>query len=471
MKSDVETQIKLPTTELPVAKGVAPEASPAAKPAPAVESAPTISPVQSKSQTNLPTVPPAQRFDVNGDPYADLDFGDVDVASGDASKSAAPTGERKAGPDDTWGSLEAVPAPAPLFRTGAQDTQQPFVPEPATPSVAASAAPAATPAPPATPAALDAIPAPKVGGGGWGNLDAIPTPKSGGASAWGDLDAIPAPNGGGSETAEPRRGGLTGLMAGKARASSTSKPFSKSRQAIAPEAPAASATVAEPISDADAQSKLNAALAKKTVDETADYIFATPGLDPRMAGRVSAWIQEIEEKDRYVGGHARQVAEISVAIAKEANLSQEECDKVRLAGLLHDVGKRACPPEVLRKRDEDLTDPELIVMMKHPIDGAELLESFPDLKPIAEIVRSHHEEFDGNGYPQGLKGNEIPVAARIVALANIYHGMVGEKTYGPGMPAQKAQEELVKCAGKQFDPMFVQCLIQAAMAKRMPSLS
>ncbi len=82
--------------------------------------------------------------------------------------------------------------------------------------------------------------------------------------------------------------------------------------------------------------------------------------------------------------------------------------------------------------------------MKHPIDGAELLESFAELKHVAAIVRAHHEEFDGNGYPQGLKGNDIPIEARVVCLANSYHSLISNMKYGPGLPPQKAQEELVK---------------------------
>jgi putative nucleotidyltransferase with HDIG domain len=268
------------------------------------------------------------------------------------------------------------------------------------------------------------------------------------------------------------------MMGGKARANAASKPFSKARAALAPspEAPAAVAQD-EPIDEAAAEVKLKAALAKSSAastssaDETGDYVFATPGLDPRMAGRVSSWIQEIEAKDRYTGGHARQVAELSVAIAKEAGLSAEQIDMVRLAGLLHDVGKRACSAEILQKRDEELSDPELIVMMKHPIDGAELLESFAELKHVAAIVRAHHEEFDGNGYPQGLKGNDIPIEARVVCLANSYHSLISNMSYGAGLPAQKAQEELVKGAGKQWDPALVQALLQAIMANKVAILT
>jgi putative nucleotidyltransferase with HDIG domain len=259
-------------------------------------------------------------------------------------------------------------------------------------------------------------------------------------------------------------------MAGKARAAAASKPFSKARaaQAPLPESASPPSEAPEPETEAAAEAKVQVALSKKSVDQTSDYVFATPGLDPRMAGRVSSWIQEIEEKDRYVGGHAVKVAELAVAIAREAGLSSEDVDKVRLAGLLHDIGKRACPPEVLQKKDEDLSDPELIIMMKHPIDGADLVESFPDLKHLAEIIRSHHEEFDGNGYPQGLKGEDIPLAARVVGLANSYHSMISDMVYGPGASPEKAGQDLLKGAGKQWDPALVQALLQAIKENKVP---
>ncbi|MBS2004238.1 MAG: HD domain-containing protein, partial [Cyanobacteria bacterium SZAS LIN-5] len=135
--------------------------------------------------------------------------------------------------------------------------------------------------------------------------------------------------------------------------------------------------------------------------------------------------------------------------------------------LVHDVGKLGSAAPILQKPDEELSDPDLITVMKHPLDGAELLESFPDLQRLAPIVRSHHEEFNGNGYPQGLKGDEIPVAARIIHVANSYHSMVCPKRYGPGMTPAAAQQELVKGAGQQWDPTFVQMLIQAIMGNKV----
>lgn len=439
------------------------------------------------------------------DPYADLDFGDF----GEMPDPGAAKGRGKA--DATWGNLEAVKTGGIEVTQGAGRASQsetippsavPVTPE-LRPGIAASVAPEgmAAVSAPETPVSkwgnLDAIPSPSASpppatsswgdldsiatpkaspapAGAWGDLDAIPTPKGGPATpvvgGWGDLDAIPSPGGGTATAAAPARGGLSSMMGGKARASAANKPFSKARQAVqalpTPDAPPAVAEPSKEESEAAAKAKQEKA---KRAEAISDFIFATPGLDPRMAGRISGWIQEIEEKDGYTQGHAKQVAELSVAIAQEAGLSQKDVDLVRQAGLLHDVGKRACPPQILQKRDEDLSDPELFVMMRHPIDGAELLESFQDLKHLAEIVRAHHEEFDGNGYPQGLKGDEIPVAARVVSVANSYHSLVSPMAWGPGMPPQKAQEELVKGAGKQWDPTFVQALIQAIMSRKVPA--
>jgi putative nucleotidyltransferase with HDIG domain len=208
---------------------------------------------------------------------------------------------------------------------------------------------------------------------------------------------------------------------------------------------------------------------KSTTNATSDYIFATPGLDMRMLGRIDGWVSQIEQKDKYVGGHARQVAEFACAIAQEAGLSAGDVELVRQASLVHDVGKLGSAAPILQKPDEQLSDPDLITVMKHPLDGAELLESFPDLQRLAPIVRSHHEEFNGNGYPQGLKGEEIPVAARIIHVANSYHSMTSAKRYGPGMTPGEAQNELVKGAGQQWDPTYVQMLIQAIMGKKVPA--
>lgn len=280
---------------------------------------------------------------------------------------------------------------------------------------------------------------------------------------WGDLDAIAAP-------ANAGRGGLGGAMLGKARASTAPSLFRKERLKAESEATVekkAEVTVAPlEIDEEAAQKKLNEIMASS--DERSDYIFATPGLDMRTLGRIDGWVHEIESKDAFVDGHVMPTAQYAVAIALEAGLSQEQIDVVRQAALVHDVGKLGSPASLLQKPDEQLEDAELLAIMRHPIAGAELLESFADLKHLSSIVLTHREEFDGEGYPQGLKGEEIPIEARIIAVANGYHCLVSTMRYGPGLSPAAAQQKLVDEAGKKYDPAFVQFLLQAIKLNKVP---
>jgi len=221
------------------------------------------------------------------------------------------------------------------------------------------------------------------------------------------------------------------------------------------------------IDEVAAQAKLQEILS--TSNPTSDYIFATPGLDARMLGRIDGWVSQIEQKDKYLKGHARQVAEYACAIARQVGMSEDEVNTIRLAALVHDVGKLGAAPQVLQKPDEELADNELLLMMRHPLDGAELLESFPELKHLAPIVRSHHEEFDGNGYPAGLKGEEIPLAARIIHAADSYHLFTSPLRTRGGADPQVAQQELTKGAGKQWDPRLVEALILCLMQGKVPA--
>lgn len=281
---------------------------------------------------------------------------------------------------------------------------------------------------------------------------------AGEASPWGNLDAIPTP------TSGPGKAGLSASMMHKTKSQAASSPSfglfkdkaSASRQAKDPQADFVEGPPIE-IDETQAQEKLNLLLS--SANPTSDYIFATPGLDPRMLGRIDGWVTEIEQKDKYVGGHARQVAELSLAIGQALGMSEADLITLRQAALVHDLGKLGTAPQILQKKDEDLSDPELITIMKHPLTGAELLESFPDLAPLCEIVCSHHEEYDGNGYPQGLKGEEIPLAARIIFLANAYQSLISDMCYGPGISPEAAQSELKAGAGKQYDPNLVQVLL------------
>ncbi|MBZ0188053.1 MAG: HD domain-containing protein, partial [Candidatus Obscuribacterales bacterium] len=280
------------------------------------------------------------------------------------------------------------------------------------------------------------------------------------ASAWGDLDSIPTPAV--SDKSAPVGGGLKGSMLAKAKAVNAASPLMSSlrKSQATPSAEAAPAQHAEPLDDVAAKKKLDQIMAS-SANETSDYIFATSGLDARMLGRIDGWVAQIEEKDRYKHGHARQVAQYAVAIAQALGMKTEEVQTVRQAALVHDLGKLGIAKQILQKKDEELEDDEFVLKMGHAVAGAQLLESFPELGYLAPLVIAHHEEYDGEVFPQGLKGDEIPVIARILSVANHYHGLVAEKCHGPGMDPESAQRQLIESAGSQFDPTFVEALLQS----------
>ncbi len=254
--------------------------------------------------------------------------------------------------------------------------------------------------------------------------------------------------------------------------------FRKSRGTEGPEpaaaatAPAASAppAPAEPIDEEAAKKKIEKLMSSGS-NETSDYIFATGGLDTRLLGRIDGWVSQIESKDRYKTGHARQVAQYAVAIAEELGMKDSaELNTIRQAALVHDLGKLGIAQQILQKSDESLEDDQFVQKMGHAVAGAQLLESFPDLSHLAPIVIAHHEEFDGEGFPQGLKGEEIPIAARIICVANSYHELVAPKVYGNGMEPEAAQQIMVEGAGSQYDPAIVTALILAIQTKRVPAV-
>ena len=174
----------------------------------------------------------------------------------------------------------------------------------------------------------------------------------------------------------------------------------------------------------------------------------------------------IDAKDPYTKGHSTSVSRYSEALARAINLPEEEVQRIALGAQLHDVGKIGIPENVLRKTDK-LSDEEWEIMKQHPTIGAEkVLAPNPGLRDLIPMVKYHHEKIDGTGYPMGLKGDEIPLEARIISVADAFHALVSDRPYRKGMPLEKACAILKDGAGKHWDSDLVRHFIAIA-----PSLS
>ncbi len=166
----------------------------------------------------------------------------------------------------------------------------------------------------------------------------------------------------------------------------------------------------------------------------------------------------IDAKDKYTNGHSHRVAEYSLKIAKEAGKSEEICKEVYFAALLHDVGKIGVPIEILSKKGR-LTDQEFAQIKMHPVVGGQILSSIKNSPWLSIGARYHHERYNGRGYPEGLKGDEIPEIARIIAVADAYDAMTSNRSYRNAIPQHIVREEVVKGIGTQFAPEFAKIML------------
>jgi HD-GYP domain-containing protein (c-di-GMP phosphodiesterase class II) len=169
---------------------------------------------------------------------------------------------------------------------------------------------------------------------------------------------------------------------------------------------------------------------------------------------VTVLAEAVERRDPYTGGHVRRVVDYAVAIGRRLGLGAEELEELRLAAVLHDIGKIATPDQVLSKPAR-LTPDETRVMRRHPVDGAEIVLPIAQLRALLGGIRHHHERLDGLGYPDGLRGEEIPLLARIIAVADTYDAMTTDRPYRRGHPAPEAMAEIERESGRQFCPQVV----------------
>jgi putative nucleotidyltransferase with HDIG domain len=208
-----------------------------------------------------------------------------------------------------------------------------------------------------------------------------------------------------------------------------------------------------------------------------DYLRRNPRTDPgselslptRVAGSVwgvmnleqeerDAFADAVELQDAYTADHANEVADLAVRVGERMGIAGPELDRLRYGALLHDVGKIGVPGELLRKAGP-LSAEERERMDAHTAIGARMLERIPFLAPVAPLVRSAHERVDGGGYPDGLRGEEIPRGAMIIATCDAWHAMTSDRSYRSAMPKDAAIRELHAGAGTQFDPDVVSALV------------
>jgi HD-GYP domain-containing protein (c-di-GMP phosphodiesterase class II) len=204
----------------------------------------------------------------------------------------------------------------------------------------------------------------------------------------------------------------------------------------------------------------------QTLLEVADYLVAEgftntilKESEELVLGTLRAMSNAIEARDPYTRGHSERVAEVGFEIAQRLNLSEESCQEIYLAGVLHDVGKIGIPDHVLLKPGK-LDSEEFAIVQKHPEIGFKIIDELGKLKFVLPGVLYHHERFDGMGYPHRLKGEEIPLMARVLAVSDAFDAMTSSRIYRKAMSPSRAAEILCDGVGLQWDARVVEACLE-----------
>ena len=174
---------------------------------------------------------------------------------------------------------------------------------------------------------------------------------------------------------------------------------------------------------------------------------------------MEALARTIDAKDKYTNGHSERVAIYSRMLAYRMGLSDEDQEKAYYMGLLHDIGKIGIPNEIINKTTK-LTDEEFELMQSHPLLGYNILKDIHSMPELAQGARWHHEFYNGNGYPEGIPGSELPVLVRIISVADSYDAMTSNRSYRKYLPQETARAEIEKGIGIQFDPDIAKCMLE-----------
>jgi putative nucleotidyltransferase with HDIG domain len=166
---------------------------------------------------------------------------------------------------------------------------------------------------------------------------------------------------------------------------------------------------------------------------------------------IMAFSDALEARDQYTAGHSRRVMEYSKSIGQRMKLDKQDIEDLKRSALLHDIGKIGIPDIVLKKKTK-LTDEEYAIIKSHPETGAAILKNIKSFKHLVPAVYHHHEQFNGEGYPDSVKGAAIPLHARIISIADTFDAMTSSRSYRSALSFRKALSELERCKGTQFDP-------------------
>ena len=170
---------------------------------------------------------------------------------------------------------------------------------------------------------------------------------------------------------------------------------------------------------------------------------------------IEGWSQALDLRDKETEGHTLRVSEKTLLLARAAGLDEEALLQIKRGGLLHDVGKLGIPDAILLK-PEPLSDAEWVVMKRHPVYAYDWLSPIKYLRPALDIPYCHHEKWDGSGYPRGLKGNEIPIAARLFATADVWDALTSDRPYRNAINTANARQYIREQSGRHFDPAAVE---------------
>lgn len=182
------------------------------------------------------------------------------------------------------------------------------------------------------------------------------------------------------------------------------------------------------------------------------------GLYENILSTLKSMAKILDARDPHTSQHSTRVTNFAMAIANAIDLSQEDKDTLYIASTLHDIGKVGIPDSILLKADK-LSEEEFTVIKRHPDIGADILKQLPPMARETEIIRFHHERFDGGGYPMGISGDDIPLLSRIITLADSYDAMTSDRPYRASLAVSIAIDEICRCAGTQFDPELAEIFI------------